>query len=162
MLKNNVKLPQKAATASELHPALPKVSTLRLRSEMGSSIRGDSLFGEISINHIQTKELGGGYRHTVRVNLREQGDIPPAGAQLTIINRDTVAGEDRGRQAVQALLAALATLGDTPDYSDLADSQVDSEGRVTGLGVVGTTELPIGVYTLTVDDTLRRVIGRES
>lgn len=166
MLKNNVTLPQKAATASELHPALPKISTLRLRSENGASIRGDSLFGELSINHISTKELGGGYRHTVRVNLREQGDIPPAGAQLTIINRDTVAGEDRARQAVHALLAALIFFSDETDGGDVAeihaDSQVGADGSIIKLGLVGSSEFDVSGVTGPIDATLKRVIGRES
>lgn len=125
MFKNNITVAQKPATASETHPALPPSVALKLRSENGATDRGDSHYGNLTIAHSKTKEMGGGYRHVVRLNLREQGDIPPASAYLVIINRDTLPGEDRALQAVQGLLGALIALAD-----DTQSVNINSSGQL--------------------------------
>jgi len=161
MFKNNVTLSQIARSATDLHPAIPAIATLRLRSENGASDRGDSHYGSVTIKHSPTKELSGGFRHVVRVDLREQGDIKPAFAYLVIGNHDSVAGEGRAVEALQALFYALLSFNDGVDITG-----VNGDGLVTSFSSGATTDL-------SVDDLLadaatgvtafaQRLLARES
>lgn len=162
MFKNNVTVPQVARTATDLHPALPSICNLKLRSENGATNRADSLFGELSVKHSPTKELGGGFRHVVRVDLREQGDIKPAFAYFVIGNHDSVAGEDRAVEALNALFNVLFTLND-----DVTITSVEgSTGKVTGYH--NGTDPDLTVNDLINEgstnflQTIRRLLARES
>lgn len=162
MFKNNVTLPQIVRSATDLHPALPAVATLRMRSENGATNRGDSLFGEMTIKHSPTKELGGGYRHVIRVDLREQGDIKPAFAYLVIGNHDSVAGEGRAKEAVNALFSALFSLNDTVDVEFADVSTGVATSYIAGEDTGKTLNDLVGDSAWSYTNVLNRLLARES
>lgn len=160
MFKQDIVATQKAATLTATHPAIPASVTLRLRSENGTTDRANSLLGNLTIAHSSTKELGGGFRHVVRLNLREQGDIPGASVYFVIVNQDSLLGESRAIQCFLSLIGLLPTLTgdlvtDPTSVDDLGcvlsykDSNDDSVNAGDAIQLAATTFLP-------------RLLGRES
>lgn len=160
MFINDIVGVQVPASLTETHPALPKHVTLRLRSENGATDRANSLYGSLKIAHSTTKEVGGGYRHVSRVDLRAQGDIPAAAAYDVIINNDSVLGEAR---AAQAWLAKLVALCQLDGVNSVSDTDVNSNGFVTqfrdaeGVGVTWEAALEHAFLAI-----IPRLLGRES
>lgn len=160
MFKNNFVASQKEVASSATHPALPGMATLRLRSENGTTERANPEYGSVTVNHTPTKELGGGFRHVVRNNLRAQGDISPASAHIVAIGRDTLEGEGRCVQAIFGLLGVLAQLHEditiisvNGDGLPLLFQIGDSEPTMTWTDVLSSNEFKAG---------LERLVGRES
>lgn len=161
MFKQDIEATQKVASLTDTNPALPKNATLRLRSEAGSTDRASSLLGNLTITHSPTKELGGGFRHVVRMNYRAQGSIPGASAYVVVVNNDSVLGEARAAQCFLALIAAMAQLSGT---AVLTAAEVDDNGRTTTFKDLEGSPLPWeDVFNSTFpNEVLPRLLGRES
>lgn len=159
MFKNNFVGAQAPTTLTATHPALPELATLRLRQENGSTDRANPEYGNVTIAHSATKEFGGGFRHVLRNNLREQGDIAPASSHVVITNRDTLVGEARAAQSVYGLIGLLATL-----HEDIEITNADADGLPLDFSIagVGSKNWDEVLTSSQFKEGIQRLVGRES
>lgn len=87
----------------------------------GKTIRRSTDLGDVTIAHTQTSEYGGAYRHLLSVDLKPNGNIPGAKAQLVIVQPNVTLGTQRAKEAAVLLLNALVFLG--ADRSTVASDE---------------------------------------
>jgi hypothetical protein len=111
-----------AANADTGRVAVSATSGFRLTTTLDNSktVRRNAVVGDVSVAHTNSKEFGAGTgRHLVRVDLRQNGELPPASAYLVITAPDSPAGSIRGIEAFWLLMNALISLSGDVLAADL-------------------------------------------
>jgi len=131
MFKSNITLPTKSVSAdADLGiAAVGSSSQFALTASLDNqkTVRRNTTVGDITVAHSDSKEFGGASkRHVLRVDLKQNGNIPAASAYVVIAHPDTQSGITRSVEAFHLLLLSVLKLAQ--------DELVASGSIVTALG----------------------------
>jgi hypothetical protein len=130
MLSNDITVPTLSnAVSAELgRSVIGTLETLSLLSTLdaGVTIRANARLGSLKVSHQKTKELGGATRHALRLDLPQNGDLPPAFVNLVICGVAGQSGTNRALTAFATLLGALVNHGLAIDAETLTEGTAES------------------------------------
>lgn len=111
MLSMNITAPAVLVSANATlgRAGIAGSESLALQSSLDNGIttRAHRALGSLRVSHQKTKELGGAVRHSLRYDLKQNGDMPPAFVNLVICGVDTSVGTDRAAEALITLMGIL-------------------------------------------------------